>query len=805
MADDLAPPAPRPGAVEALLGEYRPTPGIPDELMRPDGTMRAAWAPLISHLAAQDPETRAASFARGDQYLHDTGVYFLQSDAKGGPMPRDWPLSHVPVIISGAEWADLAGGIAQRAELLERVMADLYGPATLVRGGMLPPELLTRNPEWLRPVVGTRPRSGHFLHLLAFEIGRSPDGSWFVLGDRTQAPSGAGFALENRMASGRIFPELFPRANVERLAGFFRGFRDALNGMRASEEGRVAILSPGQHTDTYYEHAYIARYLGFMLLETGDLKVENGALTVRTTRGPVPIDVLWRRLDARFADPLELDEGSALGTPGMVSALRAGAMTMVNCLGSGVLESRALMAFLPRIAREVLGEPLKLPNIATWWCGQDRERDYVAANLDRMMIGPALSTRLPFDISGTTALGGRFRAGAEQSVADWLAREGGALCGQEAVTLSTTPAMIDGQLVPRPMVVRVFAARTPQGWTVMPGGYARIGQTDDPTALAMQSGGSVADVWVVGDAPVSLDTLTAPQRDGAFSRRHPGLLPARAGDNLFWLGRYTERAETAVRILRAYHLRIAAYGETPLPLLEALEAHMAGLDLDPEAPLPEPLLAMFDHAVGCAAGVRDRFSTDGWNALNDLARTARDLATRVKPGDDAARAMSVLLRKLAGFSGLVHENMFRFDGWRFLTIGRALERAIQMAAMLERFADFDSPSGGYDVAVELGDSVMTHRRRYSVETYQNTVMDLLALDGDNPRSLVFQLAVLTEQEEKLSGTGRASQRGEAARALLSLRTELEIAAPDALTADRLAAIRGQLLQVSTMISTQYLG
>ena len=786
-----------------LLDGYRPPAGVADELLHADGSLRPVWRPMIDYLAARAPEAIARSFARGDQYLRDAGVYYRHYTGNSST-ERDWPLSHIPVIISSKEWAALSEGIIQRAELLERVMADLYGEGTLVRDGLLPAELSAGNPEWLRPVVGITPRSDHYLHFLAFELGRSPDGSWFVLGDRTQAPSGSGFALENRMATSRVFHDLYPQANVERLAGFFRAFRDALNGLRrAGLSSRVAILTPGQHNDTFFEHAYIARYLGFMLLECEDLKVVDGELMVRTINGPEPVSVLWRRLDSRFADPLELDENSALGTPGMVAALRAGAMTMVNCLGSGVLEARALMAFLPRIAKHLLGAPLTLPNIATWWCGQGSERGYVAENLERMMIGPALSTQLPFDIDGSTALGGRFHGETQEPIVDWLEREGQALVGQEAVTLSTTPAMIDGHLVPRPMIVRVFAARTGDHWSIMPGGYARIGRTEDPTALAMQDGGSVADVWVVSDRPVRLDTLTI-QGAGPFVRRMPGLLPARAADNLYWLGRYVERAEFTVRTLRAYHLRLADSGGTPDPLVEHLDGFLGQFGHDVAEPMPESLLALLDRARGCASKVRDRFSTDGWNALNDVAVSAHGRATVIAAGDDAVREMTVLLRKLASFSGLIQDNMFRFAGWRFLVIGRALERAAQISALLGACADPDAPAGGFDVALEVGDSVMTHRRRYSVETSRDTVIDLLALDGNNPRSIMSQIEILREQQALLPQNGASSQMESVARLILRLHTSLAIATPEELTTERLGEIRMEIAEISDALSARYM-
>ncbi|SPF78193.1 circularly permuted type 2 ATP-grasp protein [Pseudoprimorskyibacter insulae] len=794
-------PTPQDDPVLTLIDGYAPPKGVADELLQANGQLRPVWQGFLQHLAAQSPEGRDAAFARGDQYLHDEGVYYRKYSAEGS-VERDWPLSHIPVIIGANDWANLTAGIVQRAELLEKVMADLYGPATLIERGLLPPELVAQNPEWLRPLVGVTPPSGHHLHFIALELGRSPDGSWFVLGDRTQAPSGAGFALENRVAATRVFREALSDANVLRLAGFFRHFRDALLGLRTNGQGRVGILTPGQHTDTYFEHAYIASYLGFMLLECEDLSVIDGQLQVRTTDGSEPISVLWRRLDSRFADPLELDETSALGTPGMVSALRTGALNMVNCLGSGVLETRAMLAFLPKICEALMDAPLILPNIATWWCGQTKEQDYVRKNLERMLIGPALSTRLPFDMDTGTVLGGRAMDDQTGPVDDWLSRNGPQLVGQEAVSLSTTPAMVDGRLAPRPMVLRVYAARTPDGWTVMPGGYARIGATEDPTALAMQSGGSVADVWVVSDRPVKMDTLNAPPT-GAFVRHQPGALPARAADNLFWLGRNVERAEAGVRLARAFHRRLDTFGPDALPLVESLRQYMEPRGLSPDQGMPDGLLDLFALARDNAGKVRDRFSQDGWNALKDLENTAKDFATRVQPGDDAASAMGVLLRKIGGFSGLVHENMFRSDGWRCLTIGRALERAQQITSLLEVFAAPEAPYGGYDVAVELGDSVMTHRRRYSVETNRNTVIDLMALDLDNPRSLVFQVQRIQDEEAKLAGEDAQRPADEAARLILQLRTDLAVAQPQDLTADRFAAIFQSLIQISDALTRRY--
>ncbi|MFQ8430874.1 circularly permuted type 2 ATP-grasp protein [Amaricoccus sp. W119] len=789
-------------AIAGLLADYRPLPGVADELLDQTGHIRPVWSQFMRHLAAISPEDLTGRFAQGDQYLRDAGVFFRQyGDTLS--TERAWPLSHIPVLIEEAEWNGIAEGLIQRADLLEAVVADLYGPNRLVGTGQLPGSLIARSAEWLRPLVGVQPRSGHYLHFLAFELGRGPDGTWWVLGDRTQAPSGAGFALENRMATARVFSELYAESNAHRLAGFFRTFRDALQRLCDDRDPRVAIMTPGQLNDTYFEHAYIARYLGFLLLEGEDLTVEQGRVMVRTVAGPKPIGVLWRRLDAAFADPLELNPGSRIGTPGLVSAVRKGNVSLVNALGSGILETRALLAFLPRISMALRGEALRLPNIATWWCGQPVERAHVRANAARMMIGAALSTRLPFDLDGSTFLGGGHAGRTREEIDAWIESEASGLVGQEAVTLSTTPAHVDGKLVPRPISLRAFVARTDRGWQVMPGGFARIGRTPDPTAIAMQRGGSAADVWIVGPAPV-INVSMLPE-SGSGLRLRQGALPSRAADNLFWLGRYIERAEGMMRLIRAHHIRLAETGDAEAPLLAYLDLHLSDVGVDPAEEIPEGLRATLGAATMSASHVRDRFSTDGWMALNDLSRTARKMAGTARAGDDCARAMGVLLRKLTGFSGLVHENMYRFTGWRFLAIGRAMERAMEMAGLLAWLGAPEAPEGALDMAIEIGDSVMTHLRRYAVATTRETVMDLLALDGRNPRSILYQMTEIRDQVALLPVAETGGQLSRLSREVMRAHTEIATELPETLDTEALLACRSRLFDLSNLLSESYLG
>ncbi|WP_183805446.1 circularly permuted type 2 ATP-grasp protein [Mycoplana azooxidifex] len=780
---------------------YAPLPGIADEMVSPDGSIRPAWQKLLSALGRMDETELANRFARADRYLRDAGVFY-RAYGKDAGGERAWPLSHIPVVIDQAEWENLSRGLIQRVELLEMIAADIYGPARLVSEGLLPAQLIGTNPEYLRPVVGVAPAGGHFLHFCSFEVGRGPDGNWWVLSDRTEAPSGAGFALENRVATARAFSDVYAETHVHRLAGFFGAFRDALLAGRQFEDDRIAVLSPGPANETYFEHAYIARYLGFMLLEGEDLTVVNGRVMVRTVAGLKHVSVLWRRLDASFADPLELNHQSQLGTPGIVEALRAGSVRIVNALGSGILETRALLAFTPTISRHLTGEDLQLPSIATWWCGQQAERDHVAANIENMVIGPAYSTRPFFDDNGRSVLGSTLRENAKLPIADWLSNDGARLVGQEAVTLSTTPAYVDGRLVPRPMSLRVFAARTRDGWQIMPGGFARISSGSDVSAITMQEGGSAADVWIVSDRPVDRTSLLP--ADEAFTRNLPGSLPSRAADNLFWLGRYIERAEGALRILRAWHGRFAEYADPDQPLLKDVSDYLKQLDVDTAEPVPSTLLASIDSAVFSASNIRDRFSPDGWLALADLAKTARRFHDSIQPGDDATRAMTVLLRKLAGFAGLVHENMYRFTGWRFLSVGRYLERGLHMTRLLRHLSGEDAPDGALDMLLEIGDSVMTHRRRYNVATARLTVTDLLALDPLNPRSVLYQLNEIKTEIEQLPNAYSNGQMSPFYREAMRLHAGLAVMTPEGMTPEAYRHFETELEKLSDILGETYL-
>src|SRR5262245_4710267 len=411
--------------VEPLLSGYRPLPGIFDEMVDRDGRARPHWRPFLGMLAALGPQELNRRFAAADRHLHDSGVFYrVYEDPAGAERP--WPLSHVPLLISAPEWQVLEAGLIQRAELLEAVLADAYGPANLVREGRLPAAVIAGNPEFLRPLVGVAPPGGAHLRFYAVDVGRSPDGHWWVLGDRTQAPSGAGYALENRLAISRAMPDVYRELKVERLAPFFQAFQATLSALNRQDDSRVCVLTPGPMNETYFEHAYLARYLGFLLVEGEDLTVRDDGVFIRTVSGLKRAEVLLRRLDADFADPLELSARSRLGVPGLMQAVRDGTVAVANSLGAGAVEARAMLSFTPALAPRLLREDLAIPNLATWWLGDPTRRDEVLQKLDSVVIGSAFTGGLlahAWDDVGDDS-GRELVPGSRQGLAEAIARRG---------------------------------------------------------------------------------------------------------------------------------------------------------------------------------------------------------------------------------------------------------------------------------------------------------------------------------------------------------------------------------------------
>jgi uncharacterized circularly permuted ATP-grasp superfamily protein/uncharacterized alpha-E superfamily protein len=772
----------------SLLANYRREPGVFDECLTAGGEVRPHYARFLQTLEPIGAGELKRRWENSRRLVHERGIaYNVYGDPRG--MERPWQLEPVPLVIAPDEWRGLEAALVQRATLINRILADCYGPQDLIRSGWLPPALVFAQPDFQRPCHGFRPVRGVFLNFYAADLARSPDGRWWVTSDRTQIPTGAGYALANRLVTSRVLPESFRDCRVHRLAGFFREVQKSLAQLAppGRDNPRVVLLTPGPYNETYFEQAYLARYLGYALVEGQDLTVRDDRVYLKTLSGLEPVDVILRRVDDEFCDPLELRNDSILGVPGLVEAAHAGNVTIANPLGSSLLQSPAFLAFLPGLCRHVLREELKLPSAATWWCGQKSAEKYVLEHLDDLFVKPAFRSR----VQGMRP-GQELSRAEREALARSIQFQPHEFVAQEWVALSTAPALgADGtSLTPRRVTLRVYLVATERGYCVMPGGLARVAAADDGHSVSMQKGGASKDVWVLSDAPVPEVSLLEPAGQVIELRRTGNNLPSRMADNFFWLGRYTERADAATRLLRSALLRFSPergggglpfltplletlerQGQLPhhrpqvqtqtqtqsqgraaagAPNSEALEAELLAAIFDPKR--EGSLCRIADHLQRLAMFIRDRTSTDLWRALNHLSEPlAPPPPGTVLLAADALGVLNQTILGLAAFHGLARENMTRAQGWRFLDMGWRIERSVCLGTFLEcalRSPEADNPSL-LEAVLEVADSTITYRSRYNLLPHITAVYDLVLLDDKNPRALIFQLEQLAKHFDRL--------------------------------------------------------
>lgn len=788
---------------EALITHYRPRAAGYDEMCKPNGEVRAHWQYLTRALAALEPG--ALELRRGDarRLLRENGVtYNVYSDPQGGQRP--WALDPIPLLISSEEWRRIESGLTQRAEVLNLMLRDVYGPQELIRRGLLPPELLFGHPGFLRPCHPLRTAKPHALVLYAADLARGPDGQMWVLSDRSQAPSGAGYALENRMVMSRIFPSLYRDAHVHRLALFFQNLRASLAAYapQTGDEPRVVILTPGPLNETYFEHAYLANYLGYSMARGDDLTVRDGRVWLRSLKHLEPVDIILRRVDDHYCDPLELLPDSRLGIPGLVEATRHHAVTIANPLGISVLENPALHAFLPGIAQHFLGQALELPSVATWWCGQTLERRHVIANIDRMVI------RMTHRRTGARPIYGSLlsREG-RRELTRRIRAEPHLYVGQEQVSFSSTPTLVDGRVAAHHAVLRSFLVARDDGYVVMPGGLTRVASSGDSFIVSNQAGGIAKDTWVIASEPEKQASLLhAVTAETVTPALHLSLPPGTA-DNLFWFARYAERAEHGIRLMRTVlvsYYDTSEYGEPDnQELLAALFQALTHATttypgfVGPQAtatagdPTAELVTLIADsersgsiaynlHAMLRAAnGMRNLLSGDTLRLINVIQDQLSNLETITHDHLTVALGpLNDLITALAALAGMVMESMLRGEAWLFLDIGRRLERGLLLVALVRGTLIGARPAPMESVllaaVLRSCESLMAYRRGYSSSAEIVPTLALLLLNESNPRALAFQLAGLERHLASLPRDNSALQLSEESRYVLEAATAIRL-------------------------------
>jgi uncharacterized circularly permuted ATP-grasp superfamily protein/uncharacterized alpha-E superfamily protein len=751
-----------------LLSEYPVTRDRYDELFEAPQTPRAHWKPLIEQLAAWPGERMRERLQSVQNQVRENGVtYNVYADPQGADRP--WELDLLPMILPQEEWSGIEAAIVQRATLLNKILVDVYGEQRLLREGLLPPALVYGHAGFLRPCRGARPPGEVMLHFYAADLARSPDARWWVIGDRTQAPSGAGYALENRIIISRAFPQLFRDLKVQHLAQFFATLRDSLAHWAPRDEGDpfTVLLTPGPHNETYFEHTYIARYLGLPLVEGSDLTVREGCVWLKTLSGLKRVHAILRRQDDDYCDPLELRSDSALGIPGIVDAVRRGNVLVANALGSNLLESSTLLGYLPRLCEKILHEKLRMPSVATWWCGEPAALEEVVANVQRLVIKaafPQMRVEPMFgedlDERGRKRVVGMLRSRPNDYVA------------QELVHLSQAPVWdrAHSRLIARSIGLRVFACATPNGYVVMPGGLTRVASAADARVISMQRGGSSKDTWVLAMGPVSTFSLLRRSIGEQDLVRAGTNLSSRVVENLFWFGRYCERCDGLARLLR---VALGRFGdnvpgdddERARPVLLELLRRAGALPAGGAAPADKDLSAALRAAIsddsqpGLASGVRqlmrvasnlrERLSLDNWRTLNGLAQRLTERRARRLAFSDLLGELDLAITSFTTLSGYALDGMTRDPGWRFLSIGRRLERLQWLCITLKQTV---AGPAEMDLTwlLRLADSIITYRARYMARPEWLPVLDLMIRDEANPRSIAFQVHGLRDYAQRLT-------------------------------------------------------
>lgn len=736
--------------------DYVPLPGAWDEMWDPSSGVRRHWAHLAAGMARLSPQDWLERGHRISRLLRENGVtYHVYSDPRG--YSRTWELDPVPLVLDGDEWQEIAAGLEQRAVLLDLILRDLYGPRTLLRRGLLPPELIFAHGGYLRPLIGALAADRRQLIFYAADLARGPDGQVWVMADRTQAPSGVGYALENRAAMARTFPDLMEGSGAAKLNYWLSAAQAALARLSAREQPHVVVLTPGPANETYFEHAYLAARHGYTLAQGDDLMVRDGHVWLKTVGGLKTVDVILRRVDEAWCDPLELRPESRLGSAGLLEALRRGSVAMANPPGSGVLENPGLLPFLPSLAKALLGEELKLPMAATWWCGQAKECEYVLANLDRLMLKP-----IHRGLGQGSVYGGHLDRRQKALWRERIRKQPHLYVGQQRLALSTAPAMSEQRLLPHQVTLRAFLTSHDEGYATLPGGLTRCKLGDQ---ISGQVGALAKDTWVTPSPPKPHARLVLPT--GISQERE--ILSSRAADNLFWCGRYIERAEGVARLLRVVLDGLweedLAPGLAPVQnaLLRLLGLPATGGDASPDTaaslharltsePGPRQLAATLDALLACAYSTREYWSVAIWRLLDRIEHDRRHL--HHEPAGN-------LIDSLAGLAGLASETLPRESAFRFFDLGRRIERGLTACSVLSHLLELplsqEAERESLSLILQSVDSLVGYRRRYRQEPHLAGVLELLVWDSDSPRSLLYQIHIARTHLDHLTPSGQHSQ------------------------------------------------
>jgi uncharacterized circularly permuted ATP-grasp superfamily protein/uncharacterized alpha-E superfamily protein len=783
------------------------------ELIGENGNIKPDWETFFQSYAQLGEEEMSNRNNDTLRLLKENGVtYNIYGDPNG--MNRPWKLDNIPFLISKEEWNSIESGISQRAQLLNLILEDIYGERNLIKKGILPMELIYNHAGFLRPCNGIKQPGKHRLILYAADIAKSTEGKLWVVNDRTQAPSGSGYALENRTTMTRVIPELFEGLKVRHLSPYFNALRNGLSEIAPQKNlnPRIVILTPGSKNETYFEHSYLSSYLGFTLVQGNDLIVKDNFVWLKTMGGLERVDVILRRVDDIYCDPLELKSDSQLGIPGLLQSVRSGNVSIANPLGSSILENPGLMPFLLQISKYFLSEDLILPTIASWWCGQPRELQYVLDNIQTLVI-----KKIYRNPTGSSSIdGASLTASQLQACKEQIKANPAIYVGQEKVEISLSPSLIEGRIVPQKVLFRSFLVSNQDEYIAMAGGLVRSSANAGNFNISSQTGGFSKDAWIISPEPGRVVSVLKENPEGA-AETYNDMLPSHAAENLFWVGRYTERVLGNARFLRTV-MQFLAEGnklktennrQTERNLLEAFTRYSFTLPgfigekaeeifADPWKELKDILFnekrtggIMFNFLQFHKAihEVRDHWSTDTWRVIRRMEEELQNGIPLTHHGHlQMIHTLDNLITSTVAFIGLNRESISREQGWIMLDLGRKIEQSLLVITMLKT-----TMIKKYNEQVEYNlqqsvlmsnEGLVNYRYKYRRPLQNLLVIDLLLFDPNNPRSLTYQVIRLKAYLKNLPKNRGMQSTTEYERLIfeadshLKLASKNELATPD---------------------------
>lgn len=745
-----------------------------DEMFDKEHNVKEHWKDLAQNLEKAGLDKLEQKQTEIDWRLEDNGVTFnVYNDPEGNN--RRWNLDPIPFIINETEWEEITLGLKQRAKLLNLIFKDLYTEQKLLKEGIIPPEIVYAHKSFVTEVFNFENKDYYNMKFYAADISRGPDGKFWVVSDKTQSPSGLGYTIENRLTMNSVLADLYPDIKFRKISNFIEGYKKVLlsTASKKAENPLLVLMTPGPLNETYFEHCYLSSYLNLTLVQGEDLLTKNNHLWLKTIGGLKKVDAMLRRVDSTFCDPLELRSDSHLGVAGLVNTLRNDNLTMVNPIGIGILENAGLNPFMENICKYFLNEELILPQIATWWCGQKKELDFVIKNLENLIVKRIDKTRIT-----QVYFGNKLNEEEKKELIKKMKKSPSYYVGQEKIDFSTVPSFTNNKIEPRNALIRAFSYQKGDSYEVMPSGLVRVSKQKDSLVVSNQSGGTSKDLWILTNKEEKI--LSSKVDQSSFLDNKFENVSTKRAENLFWLGRYLNRAIITTRMLRfnlkailnenRYEDRTLSNKVTDIlnNCLTHLTMTYPGF-LDEEKKIKAlteinsiiqngnrvgSLTFTLSMLTNVNANIKNLLPMDAWRVYDKLYKRWHSFNRRkIISNRENLGELDSLLIYLIAYKQLIEESISFEQGILLYDIGSKIETAMllisKMRSLLTTKYEKQLEYGVLDSMLNSYESYNAYRAQFKSSPRIDNVVEFLLLNPKYSKSLIFIINELLESLKQL--------------------------------------------------------